>query len=92
MDTISVTVQGIPVVVDPSQIGSFEFLEWLYDLQNGDPTPLVPMARTMFGREQFANIKRTLKKEGRGDVENVSRFVVEAITAAAEAKGADAKN
>lgn len=98
---VAVEVNGIPVTVDRSPISDFDFLEMIYDLQSAidegkepDATAMVPLARGLFGTEQWRNIKQTIREENGGVANSVvmTNFIFEAIKAAAAAIRADEKN
>lgn len=89
---ISVEVDGIPVTIDREALADIDLLDNLYDVQNGDPTAIVPIVRAMFGREQWDNVRATLKADGRGHFEGMFKFIGDAMNAAAEGVGDDVKN
>ena len=98
---VAVEVGGIPVTVDRSPISDFDFLEMVYDLQSAidegrtpDATVMVPLARGLFGTEQWSNIKQTIRDDNDGVANAVvmTNFIFEAIKAAAAAIRADEKN
>lgn len=90
---ITVEVRGIECSVYDEHMDDFETLELLARLSEGDLTALVGFARVIFGAEQLENIKDALRDEkGIAKVTDVNAFVNEAVTAAAAAKKADAKN
>ena len=93
MDTVHVEVDGIPVDVRAESLGDFEMLEWMADITDGNILSLPKFARRFFGEEQFTNVKESLRnEEGVCDVADMTKFVLDCMQAAAEAKKAELKN
>lgn len=90
---INIEVQGIPCEFNDLALNDFEMLEQLAAMKDGDITALVAVSRGIFGEEQLANIKNSLRDEsGIVTLEAVNEFVYQAIMAAAAAKRGEVKN
>lgn len=87
--TFCAEVEGIPVSID---MGAFtddiETLELLGEIEDGNAFALTKLMRHLFGDEQYANIKASLRKGGRTSVSDMTGF----MSAVFEQIGGAAKN
>lgn len=81
--------KGIAYDLDDSKLGTWDMLELITDAQEGDATAAVHFARLLFGKEQFARIKRELPDN---EAATVMDFLKGALEAAAARKGENPKN
>ncbi len=89
-ETISVEVEGIPVTIDRSALSDdMETLELLADIDDGDLLSIVRLMRHVFGDEQYRNIKRSLRKDGRTSLTDMNAFLTGVFAAIG---GDEAKN
>lgn len=90
---INIEVRGIPCVFNDDAMDDFDMLEYMERMTNGDVIALVPFAKGVFGEEQMANIKDSLRGEsGVCKLSDMSAFVNECVQEAANVKRASAKN
>lgn len=88
-DVICAEVRGIPVRVERDALANdIETLELLADIDEGNPLKLVRLMAHVFGEEQYAAIKKSLAKDGRTTVSDMTDFMGEVF----EAIGDVAKN
>ena len=82
-----VEVDGIPVSVDPERLQTIEFLELIGEMD--DSVAAAPKAmRYVLGDEQYANLKRSLRRDGMTRAVDVVTFFTKVI----DALGEQAKN
>lgn len=86
--TLTATVRGIPVSVEREALNDIEVMELLGELQDGNPLVLPKLMRAVYGAEQYANIKASLREGGRTSSEAVAAFFRESFVALGE----EAKN
>lgn len=90
---INVEVMGIPCVFHEEPVNDFELLEVIAEIEGGNVLKLPQYFTTVFGEEQAANIKESLRGEdGVCRITDMYAFYQASLDAAANAKKADAKN
>lgn len=92
MATIHATYNGIGFDVDEDALSSWDALEAITDMQAGGTEAVsaaVRFSRILFGRDQFAAIKRQLPDN---TLQTVMAFLSGAMEALAQAKGENPKN
>lgn len=83
MAAVDVEVGGIPLVIDTDRLQSIEFLELLGAME--DSVAATPKAmRYALGEEQYANVKKSLRRDGVTLAADVVSFFTEALSAAGE--------
>lgn len=88
-DTIAVEVDGVPVSIDRASLANdIDTLELLADIDDGDVLSVVRLMRHVFGDEQYRNIKKSLRRDGRTTVSDMNDFMAEVF----KAIGDDSKN
>lgn len=63
-----VTVQGIDVTVTAGRLDDWEFMEALYELQDGDALQAVPILRSLLGEDTYRQVKDRLRDPHTGRV------------------------
>ena len=87
MAAVCAEVDGIPVSIETDRLQSIEFLELMGAME--DSVTACPKAmRYTLGEEQYANVKRSLRRDGVTRAVDVVSF----FTRALEACGEQAKN
>jgi hypothetical protein len=87
--TLAVEVDGIPVTIERDVLGDdIETLELLADVDEGNALAVVRLMRHVFGDEQYANIKASLRRDGRTAVTDMTNFMSEVF----KAIGGEVKN
>ena len=77
-ETLSLEVSGVPVSVERATLADdIETLELLADAEDGDAFAVVRLMRHVFGEEQYANVKASLRKGGRTSVTDMLDFMGE---------------
>lgn len=85
-EAIRIEVDGIPASVDPERMDDIEVMELLGDLTCGNPFVMTKLMAAIFGKDQYANIKRSLADEsGRTSASAVSEWFGKAFKALGEA-------
>ncbi len=88
-DVICAEVRGIPVRVERDALANdIDTLELLADIDGGNVLKLVRLMQHVFGEEQYAEIKKSLAKDGRTTVSDMTDFMGEVFAAI----GGTAKN
>lgn len=89
---INVEIQGVPCVFNEDPVDDFELLEVLAEIEEGNILKLPQFFIAVFGEEQFANIKESLRgDDGVCRLTDMASFYRETMSAVASAKRADAK-
>ena len=86
---IHAQVDGICFDLDNSNLGTWDALEMMADMQDGEPLAAVRFARLLFGEKQLAEIKKQLPDNS---IATMAAFINNAIKAAAETVGEEPKN
>lgn len=77
-DFICVEVCGVPVRIERAAlVNDIETLELLADIDEGNPLKLVRLMAHVFGDEQYSAIKKSLAKDGRTTVSDMTDFMGE---------------
>lgn len=85
-DFICVEVRGVPVRIERDALtNDIETLELLADIDEGNPFKLVRLMAHVFGEEQYAEIKKSLAKDGRTTVSDMTGFMGEVFAAVGDA-------
>lgn len=90
---IDINVQGVPCVFNDQALDDFDMLENLAAMEQGNITAMVSFAKGIFGEEQLANIKDSIRREdGICHLTDMSAFISESVVAASKAKRVEPKN
>lgn len=85
-DVICTEARGIPVRVERDALtNDIDTLELLADIDGGNPLKLVRLMQHVFGEEQYAEIKKSLAKDGRTAVSDMTDFMGEVFAAIGDA-------
>ncbi len=80
--TLCVEVDGIPVSIDRNVLSNdLETLELLADIDDGNLLSIVRLMRHVFGEEQYKNIKKSLRADGRTALTDVNDFMSKVFAA-----------
>lgn len=93
MNTIDITVQGIPCVFDKDALDDFEVLDKLAQLKDEDVTVVPYIGRAIFGDEQLSNIMSQLRDvDGRIRSSVMVPFIMQSLDEASKQVRVEAKN
>ena len=87
VERITVEVDGIPVTIDRETMDDVEVMELLGEMED-NPFVLPRLMRLVLGDEQYANVKRSLRRDGRCHVSDLLPFFSQVL----KESGEQAKN
>lgn len=78
---------GFEIELNEDRVGDWDFLEQLYDVDNGETGEIVGVARTLLGREGVKQLKAHLKeRDGRVGIEAMVAALTELMESTHETK------
>lgn len=90
---VEVQIDGIPCCFEKDVLDDIEMVENVLKLQQGNATVVVPIALSLYGAEQYDNIKSQLRDEsGRCRLSAISDFVSKTLIEVGKANRSELKN